>query len=340
MNYSEFIKVKEALGIDEDTVSGLMMCGPTGDNQTRYALESKKGIDIRNTYQDIFQQGNYTAKDFVWLRHGSIRTFGRWESGGHPALTRGEMPMCAGRIEAGFFFYHSGHYKPEKPEAICHFVDFVETSVAGLSGTARDNEVARLCGMTLRLYRGRKSNEIYNAQFDEPSFHGSLRATGGEGTNHFGGVSVAEARRASIEVDDFSNHEDDGEDGDGLLFAFESSSPPLSRSAFLSSSPPLPGLSSVSLLQPTPQIQPQPKFTTPLPTTTSISTTSSPRSRDIPLPRPQIVVRPRPVWEDDKASSLCRVCSQKFTLTNRRHHCRKCGRLVCDSCSTTEEGHQ
>src|SRR5262245_24673890 len=120
-----------------------MMCGPMGDNQTRYALESTKGIDVRNTYQDIFLRGSYTAKDFVWLKHGSIRTFGRFDSGGHPALTRGDLPMCAGRIEADLFFYHSGHYKPEKLEAICHFVDFVETSVARLDGADRDDEVAR-----------------------------------------------------------------------------------------------------------------------------------------------------------------------------------------------------
>ena len=39
-------------------------------------------------------------------------------------------------------------------------------------------------------------------------------------------------------------------------------------------------------------------------------------------------------WEPDSASSVCRVCSAKWGIfTNRRHHCRKCGRLVCNGCS-------
>jgi hypothetical protein len=38
-------------------------------------------------------------------------------------------------------------------------------------------------------------------------------------------------------------------------------------------------------------------------------------------------------WEDDNASPSCRLCSELFTLTLRRHHCRRCGVLVCWECS-------
>jgi hypothetical protein len=333
VNYTEFLAVKKSLGIDEDTAGGLMMCGPRGDNQTGYALVSKKGIDIGNTYRDIFQNGNYTGKDFVWLTHGSIRTFGLMESGGHPALTRGSLPLCAGRIEAGFFFYHSGHYKPEKLEAICHFVDFVEHSVVGLSGIPRDNEVARLCAMTLRLYRGRKSEDIYDARFEEPSFHGSLAATGREGTPYRGGVTFAEARRASIEVDDFSSHDHDSAGEHDLFFAFDDPSPPRSASPLLTRVS-VESASSLSLLPPTPHIQPSPKFSTTISKTTSISTSSSLKPLSIAPLKPQAVVHSRPVWEPDNASSRCRLCRQDFSFINRRHHCRKCGRLVCKTCST------
>ncbi|KAG8984082.1 carboxypeptidase Y-deficient [Tulasnella sp. JGI-2019a] len=35
-------------------------------------------------------------------------------------------------------------------------------------------------------------------------------------------------------------------------------------------------------------------------------------------------------WEDDKNVSACPICSQSFhPLTNRKHHCRLCGRVVC-----------
>lgn len=41
----------------------------------------------------------------------------------------------------------------------------------------------------------------------------------------------------------------------------------------------------------------------------------------------------RPVWQQDSTSSLCPLCKDKFTMINRRHHCRRCGKLVCGDCS-------
>eukprot|EP01039_Chlorochromonas_danica_P002216 gene2216-2420_t len=39
-------------------------------------------------------------------------------------------------------------------------------------------------------------------------------------------------------------------------------------------------------------------------------------------------------WTADNASQSCLMCLDKFTLSNRRHHCRCCGILCCDVCSS------
>ncbi|AOW04110.1 hypothetical protein B0I72DRAFT_46172 [Yarrowia lipolytica] len=44
---------------------------------------------------------------------------------------------------------------------------------------------------------------------------------------------------------------------------------------------------------------------------------------------------PVAVWIPDEQASSCHCCQATFSLFNRRHHCRKCGNVVCNSCSTT-----
>ena len=39
-------------------------------------------------------------------------------------------------------------------------------------------------------------------------------------------------------------------------------------------------------------------------------------------------------WEANDQSTACRRCQQSFSFIVRKHHCRKCGQLVCDKCST------
>jgi hypothetical protein len=44
-------------------------------------------------------------------------------------------------------------------------------------------------------------------------------------------------------------------------------------------------------------------------------------------------LQPEPAWESDAKAKTCRVCVRKFGLLLRRHHCRRCGLVVCDKCS-------
>lgn len=39
------------------------------------------------------------------------------------------------------------------------------------------------------------------------------------------------------------------------------------------------------------------------------------------------------VWTPDQEVNECAVCKRGFNLINRRHHCRKCGAVVCGKCS-------
>eukprot|EP00727_Mastigamoeba_balamuthi_P000905 m51a1_g10811 putative pleckstrin domain-containing protein (629) ;mRNA; r:23957-28159 len=40
-----------------------------------------------------------------------------------------------------------------------------------------------------------------------------------------------------------------------------------------------------------------------------------------------------PVWQSDSDATECTLCGVTFTLINRRHHCRMCGRVACGSCT-------
>lgn len=45
----------------------------------------------------------------------------------------------------------------------------------------------------------------------------------------------------------------------------------------------------------------------------------------------------RPSWDDPRSTNICKVCRGHFTLINRQHHCRFCGRSVCAADSRTRK---
>lgn len=38
-------------------------------------------------------------------------------------------------------------------------------------------------------------------------------------------------------------------------------------------------------------------------------------------------------WEEDSKATTCKICAKEFNLARRKHHCRNCGGIFCDSCS-------
>lgn len=40
-----------------------------------------------------------------------------------------------------------------------------------------------------------------------------------------------------------------------------------------------------------------------------------------------------PEWQDDAEVSTCPICKRTFHFLFRKHHCRRCGRIICDQCS-------
>jgi len=61
----------------------------------------------------------------------------------------------------------------------------------------------------------------------------------------------------------------------------------------------------------------------PLPRRPSEERLHNRRSREITLPK----------WQPDAEVSTCPICGTPFGLWYRKHHCRKCGRVVCAKCS-------
>ncbi|KAI9921512.1 hypothetical protein PsorP6_002132 [Peronosclerospora sorghi] len=65
----------------------------------------------------------------------------------------------------------------------------------------------------------------------------------------------------------------------------------------------------------------------------NVSTTSSTWSPTSSHPTSRDTVSGR--WVDDISARTCAKCERFFSLVNRRHHCRVCGKIFCHACSRT-----
>lgn len=87
-----------------------------------------------------------------------------------------------------------------------------------------------------------------------------------------------------------------------------------------------------------PQYVNSPRARSTLSTSTSASSTNMeiPRhahhhhQRQQQQPVPSVAL---PTWQPDSEVTKCPICDVQFTFFYRKHHCRRCGRVVCASCS-------
>ena len=65
----------------------------------------------------------------------------------------------------------------------------------------------------------------------------------------------------------------------------------------------------------------------------NIKNKTSLRRRNITNYVDKLLPRSMHKWVDDNSVTKCYSCSIEFSLLNRRHHCRACGRIFCSNCS-------
>jgi len=72
--------------------------------------------------------------------------------------------------------------------------------------------------------------------------------------------------------------------------------------------------------QPTQQVYTQPREINFFPASTSFAFVTGPPSKNH--------------WKPDSEVSCCADCNRPFTLIFRRHHCRRCGDIFCNQCTS------
>lgn len=163
MNWTEFQEAVRRLGLDGHPQL-LMMSGEVGDNSTGYLFEKRYNQHEFPNDETIFTNHSslsFSSADFIWNGR-NIRTGG---TGGHPALAGTDPVYCAGRIEEGWFWFHSGHYHPKRLHALYFMAAFIANSCATLIGHARDAKVDELARIRLRIYKDNSDSQQFDTTF-------------------------------------------------------------------------------------------------------------------------------------------------------------------------------
>jgi hypothetical protein len=297
MNWTEFQDAVRRLGLDGHPQL-LMMSGEVGDNSTRYLFEKRYNQHEFPNDETIFTNHSslsFSSADFIWNGR-NIRTGG---TGGHPALAGTDPVYCAGRIEDGWFWFHSGHYHPKRLHALYFMADFITNSCATLIDGARDAKVDELARIRLRIYEDNSDSQQFETTFAR---------------------EVAPPETVKIKL------------------TYESGSPSHSMPMSIGGSKPIP----IGGSKPIPIGRTMPISIGGSQTMMTTSHTFVPESEIISglgintfgLQQSHTTIHQAPVWVADSARTRCKCCDRAFGISRWKHHCRQCGDIVCDDCST------
>jgi hypothetical protein len=304
MTWAEFLAAIEALRIELDSPPALTMAGVAGDNATRY-LDKQKGLEFPNN-EALFLVADMVDSDFIWNRR-LVRAHCAVTTGGHPALAGYDPIYCAGVVMDRGFFFHSGHYKPVLENALHFFADLVINSCSGLSGAVRDQKVALLCGYALKLYVSKSKTKTYTTCFAEQA-----ERVRPQQVSSVSSSSNSSTATAPMKI--------------GGLSMAGPMAPPRSMPMSIGGPPPRSTPISISSSS---QPKPPPLVIDDTPgSVMKLTGIDSYGQHQL-----QFRVNGAPPWIDDSARSKCALCKAVFGTFTRKHHCRRCGEIVCANCS-------
>jgi FYVE zinc finger len=328
MNWNEFSEAKER--ILPKRYPCLMMAGVMFDNGTKCSTKQTI-LEHDNDYDSLFVNFAGWGRDFVWTGT-KVRT-----GSGHPFLAGFNSIFCAGRVEEGYFFFHSGHYHPKRVNALIYFSDFVVNSCRLLSGANRDLLVDSLCRMRLRLYHEYSESDIYDTSFE---MEARPRAQATAAPPRLTSAPSGRAATAAMQIKGRGNPVPTiRQSPERRLGSLQSSS----GSESSSESPP-PQSWSIPPLEREVKERKQPTVIPDFPAASSggaisLFAAGAPSPAETlgitgtGLALSQLKSDRRARWIPDSERTKCARCGKVFTAINRKHHCRQCGDIFCGECS-------